>query len=359
MRLLHFSLLLIFLFAYGLVKIPGAIQILRNHSNWRIRPYWPDLYKYGDLYRFSFLKEYKESSPHCLPPPAKPETRTDLFVLGDSFAAPFGKLNFPGVRNFSFVNWNQFDGFKVKLKTDSSVRNVLIIESSEKHILLRFSKGQVKRFMPLLSDTGKPGFQLHEKEKDFAGTLEKYAGRPAVADQNLNILLFSNEAILRIKETKADFNRSVFGRIAAEVEEYPAKNMLLQRMTTDLDYLYMSSFRPITSSRENETFLGMKRLQAHFRKAGIDTVIFACIPNPVSVIAANYKGRTYNQLIPRLETQMKASKTGLVSVFSEFSQLKEKVYRRGDTHWNDKGEAIWQKKANMVLSACLGESLNK
>lgn len=359
MRLLHFLLLLIFLSAYGLVKIPGAIQFMRNHSNWRIRPYWPDLYQYGDLYRFSFLNEYKESSPHCLPPPAKPETRTDLFVLGDSFAAPFSKLNFPGVRNFSFVNWNQFDGFKVKLKTDSSVRNVLIIESSEKHILLRFSKRQVKRFMPMLSDTGKPGFHLTEKETGFTGTLEKYAGRPAVADQNLNILLFSNEAVLRIKETKADFNRSVFGRIAGEVEEYPAKNMLLQRMTTDLDYLYMSSFRPVSSSRENETFDGMKRLQAHFRKAGIDTVIFACIPNPVSAIAANYRGRTYNQLIPKLETQMKASKTGFVSVFSEFSQLKEKVYRRGDTHWNHKGEAIWQKKANRVLSACLGESLNK
>jgi hypothetical protein len=56
---------------------------------------------------------------------------------------------------------------------------------------------------------------------------------------------------------------------------------------------------------------------------------------------------------------MKAKKTAYVSVFSEFSKLKEKVYRRGDTHWNTKGETLWQKKANVVLSACLGEIPNQ
>jgi hypothetical protein len=112
----------------------------------------------------------------------------------------------------------------------------------------------------------------------------------------------------------------------------------------------MSAFRALTPQREEETVQGMKALVRHFKNTGIDSVAFAFIPNPVSVIAPDYKGRSYNQLIPRLEARMPETGAGCISVFSDFSLLKEKVYRRGDTHWNSRGEIIWLKKTNHWIS---------
>ncbi len=343
MRLLHTTLLLFFLALYALVKVPGGLMMLK--------PWLPDLYGMGDLYRFSYLGEYRDSSFHCAPPPPEQTSNTSLFVLGDSFAGPFSKEYYPGLRNFSFVNWNQFPGSVVKIATGSRNKNLLVVECSEKHILLRFSPKEVKRFMAGKTSGREPGFEVKEKGDGFLARLEKIAGRPMVTDQNIHMLLFSNEAVLQIKEAKAAFNRIVFHKIAPEVEEFPEKNMLLQRMTTDTDYLYMSAFRALTPKREDETVLGMKALVEHFKRAGVDSVAFAFIPNPVSVIAPDYKGRSYNQLIPRLEARIPETGAGCISVFSEFSHLKEKVYRRGDTHWNSKGEIIWLKKANQWISS--------
>ena len=353
MRILHLINLLLFLGIYLLVKIPGGILWLK--------PYLPDLYGMGDLYRFSYLGEYRDSSFHLSPPPAVPETKTCLFVLGDSFAGPFEKSHYPGAGHYSFVNWNQFPSSRIAIHTKKSNRNLLLIECSEKHIQLRFSNQEIRRFLAPASGKGLPGFQVDEKKAGFSASLEKWAGRPQVTDQNLHMLLFSNEAILQIKEAKADFNRRIFRRIAAEVEEYPEKNMLLQRMTTDMDYLYMSAFRPLSQEKEDELIRNMSSLVKHYKAKGIDSVVFSFIPNPVSVIAPDYKNRSYNQLIPRLEQRIAQTGAGCISVFTEFSAKKEKVYRRGDTHWNNLGEKIWLEKAQNWLKGNLasGPSIGK
>ena len=342
MRILHFGFLLLFFGMYLLVKIPGGILLTKGIL--------PDLYGMGDLYRFSYLGNYRDSTLRCQPPEQKPETDISLFVLGDSFTGPFSKEFFPGSSHYSFVNWNQFPSCRIKIKPGKRRKNLMIIECSEKHILLRFSEPEVRRFLAGIASSGEEGFQVAEKGSGFAFLLEKYAGRPQVTDQNLHMLLFSNEAVLLLKEAKANFNKHVFSKIAPEVEEYPAKNMLLQRMTTDTSYLYMSSFRRLSKKREDETVLGMKLLVNHFRNAGIDSVAFALIPNPVSVIAPSYRGRRYNNLIPLLEKRMKETGAGCISVFSEFSEKQEKVYRRGDTHWNASGEKIWLGKAGDWLN---------
>jgi hypothetical protein len=125
--------------------------------------------------------------------------------------------------------------------------------------------------------------------------------------------------------------------------------MLLQRMTTDMDYLYMSAFRPLSQEKEDELIRNMSSMVSHYKAKGIDSVVFSFIPNPASVIAPEYKKRSYNQLIPRLEQRISQTGAGCISVFSEFSARKEKVYRRGDTHWNTLGEKIWLEKAQNWL----------
>jgi hypothetical protein len=155
--------------------------------------------------------------------------------------------------------------------------------------------------------------------------------------------------VLGIKETKAAFNQKVFGKMAEEVEIHPTKNLLVQTMTTDTKYLYMSAFRKHPDSDLDKVENHLNKLNAYYRSKGFDTVLLACVPNPITIIDPFYKDRTYNQVLPRLEERVK--KMGVVSVYSLFKNHPDFLYRRGDTHWNEKGEYLWQTRMNETLDS--------
>lgn len=341
MRIVHFLSIVILLGIYALIKIPGAVLSLK--------PYGVDLYALGDLYRYAYLSEYRDTTQFVGALPSKTENNINLFVLGDSFTASFNKAHFQGVSAYSFMNWNQAAGQQFTLQTDSAMNSVLLVTCAEKNIRLRFAKNQLPLYLAKGGISEDLGFTLIEKPLSTSEYLKKYLGRADVSDQNIQALLFENELALRIKEFKAAFNRNVFGKIAPEVEIYAEKNMLFQKLTTDPKYIYMSSFRSVDEHEEDELILGMSRLVMHYKKAGIDSVIFSFIPNPVSIVAPQFKGRTYNMLIPRLEKRIAEAGAGCVSVYDSFTRSGEQLYRRGDTHWNVKGASLWLNCMNQTL----------
>jgi hypothetical protein len=343
MRLIHFISILVLIAVYALVKIPGAVLLLK--------PYGIDLYALGDLYRYAYLSEYRDTTKFVQALPSKTDNNINLFVLGDSFTASFKQVHYQGVSAYSFANWNQAVDQQFTLQTDSAMNSVLLVTCAEKNIRLRFAKNQLALYLAKLGTTGDIGFTLVEKPLSMAEYLKKYFGRADVSDQNIQAVLFENELALRIKEIKAEFNRSVFGKIAPEVEIYSEKNMLFQKLTTDSKYIYMSSFRELEVQEEDELILGMSRLVKHYKKAGIDSVIFSFIPNPVSIVAPQFKGRIYNKLIPRLEKRIAETGAGCVSVYDSFTRFGEQVYRRGDTHWNVKGASFWLNRMNQTLAS--------
>jgi len=341
MRIFQLTAILVLIAIYALVKIPGAVLLLK--------PYGIDLYRLGDLYRHSYLSQYRDTTQTFPHPPGKKQSNTSLYVLGDSFTASFTKAHYPGVSAYSYASWNQVVEQNFTIQTDSSEQSILLVSCAEKSIRMRFAKNQLAFYLAKQSSQGNIGFELTEKPINKSEQLKKYLGRPEVSDQNIQALLFENEAALRIKEFKAAFNCTVFGKTASEVEEYPQAKMLFQRLTTDPQYIYMSSFRAIEKQEEDELIEGMKQMVAHYKSAGIDSVIFAFIPNPVSVIAPNFKGQAYNQLIPKLESRINETGASCISVFSAFSKWGADAYRRGDTHWNAKGAGIWLGAVNAAI----------
>ena len=334
--------LLVVSVAYLIVKSPDAIV-------W-IRPYWFDLYQLGDLYRYSYLAEYKDTAVHSPPLPVmKEKQKLSLFVIGDSFSGPFEKGHFPTAAHYSFANWNHLNQSDVLLHVDSNQYNVLVLQCSEKHILMRWEKNSYKPYLFPFDHERKDtvGFEYRKKPETFLQKTERLIGRPAVTEQNIGILLLSNPLVIQIKESKARLNRFLFQRIADEVEEYPEKKILIQRMTSDLKYKYMSSFRPHSNEEINAIAGNLGRMNQYYRRAGFDTVLIALVPNPISVIDPNYKGRTYNELLPRLESDV--SGLGVVSVYGKFQLGKESLFRKGDSHWNLAGEKIWLSALNQNL----------
>ena len=69
----------------------------------------------------------------------------------------------------------------------------------------------------------------------------------------------------------------------------------------------------------------------------------------MSVIAPNFNGQTYNQLIPKIENRIHETGAGYISVYEDFVKHGAAVYRRGDTHWNAKGAQLWLDKVNEEL----------
>lgn len=330
--------------AYLIVKSPDAIV-------W-IRPYWFDLYQLGDLYRYSYLAEFKDTAVHSSPfPVVKEKQKFNLFVIGDSFSGPFEKGHFPTAANYSFANWNHVNQSDIHLHVNPKEYNVLVLQSSEKHILIRWEK---KSYKPYLfpfehepNETGGFGFEYCKKPETFLQKTERYIGRPAVAEQNIGILLFSNPLVLQIKESKARLNQLVFNRIAEEVEVYHEKKFLIQTMTSDLKYKYMSSFHEHTDGEIENITNNLGHMNRYFRYAGFDSVLVALVPNPISVIDPEYKGRKYNQVLSRVERKIVG--LGVVSVFEDFSKGKESLFRKGDSHWNLAGERIWLSVLNQHL----------
>ncbi|MFN5319577.1 MAG: hypothetical protein ACK5CY_12120 [Bacteroidia bacterium] len=347
MRILHFTAIVLLFAAYALVKIPGAVLLLK--------PYGIDLYRLGDLYRYSYLSEYRDSTQTVPYPPQKSKQNIDLYVLGDSYTGSFLKQHYPNISNYSYANWNQAAEQKFTIRTHGSAHNVLLISSAEKSIRLRFSKSQISTYLAKNEKSAPLGFQIIEKPLNTTELLKKYLGRPEITDQNIQALLFENEVALRIQEFKAAINKKVFGKIATEVEEYPEKNMLFQKLTTDPQYVYMSSFKKIEDAEVNQLIDGMKQMALHYKSVGVDSVIFTFIPNPVSVIAPNFNGQTYNQLIPKIENRIHETGAGCISVYHDFVKQGAIIYRRGDTHWNAKGAQLWLDKVNEGLESKMFE----
>jgi hypothetical protein len=342
MRIIQLLSILILFVIYALIKIPGAVLTLK--------PYGIDLYSLGDLYRYSYLKEFRDTTQTIRVQPAQVIRHMNLFVLGDSFTASFNKDHYQGAKTYSFMNWNQASEQQLMLKTDSTMKSILLVSCAEKSIRMRFARNQLPFYLARHQSMGSVGFSLKEKSLSFTGCLKKYLGRPEVTDQNIQALLFENEIALRLKETKAELNRSLFGKIAPEVEIYSEQNMLFQKLTTDPKYIYMSSFRELDLKEENELITSMSLFVDHYKKLGIDSVIFSFIPNPVSVVAPKFKGRVYNMLIPRLESRIKETGAGCLSIFESFNLMREKAYRRGDTHWNKTGALFWLTRVNQTLN---------
>jgi hypothetical protein len=343
-RFLYLVALLVVSVAYLIVKSPDAIV-------W-IRPYWFDLYQLGDLYRYSYLAEYKDTAVHSPPLPVmKEKQKLSLYVIGDSFSGPFEKGHFPTAALYSFANWNHVNQSDIQLHLDTNQFNALVLQCSEKHILMRWEKKSYKPYLFSYDHDRKDtvGFEYSKKPETFLQKTERLVGRPAVAEQNIGILLFSNPVVLAIKESKASWNKFAFNRIADEVEEYPEKKILVQRLTSDLKYKYMSSFRSHSDTEISEIARNLGRINEYYRQAGFDTVLIALVPNPISVIDPEYKGRTYNQVLPRIEKSVVG--LGVVSVFDEFTKGKERLFRRGDSHWNLAGEKIWLSTLNQKLDS--------
>jgi hypothetical protein len=330
------------LLLYVWVKSPQAMAWLQ--------PRWFNFYALGDLYRYSFLPQYKDTTQVLPPYPSNPSGKENLhlFVFGDSFGAPFEAGHFPLVSGYSYANWNHVGPSQISVSPQPGARNILLLQCSEKHVLLRFSRQELHQYkLPVIpGKTG--GFVYQPAPKDMLAHLNQYLSRPQVTEQNINLLFFSNPMVLRLKETKAVFNQQFLGKVATEVCEWPEKQMLLQTMTLDPKYIYMSGYRQHSESELEQIARNIQSLRQYYLNRGFQEVWLALIPNPASILVPEWAGQPYNQVLGRLERRFPDSV--VVSVENAFRKTQLPVFRKGDSHWNLHGAGLWMDAVNRKLA---------
>ena len=98
---------------------------------------FPDDYRYGDLYRLSNLPQFREPVQKCFSSEKKEKLPINLFLIGDSFTEA-GRLS---EADFLAENYERFSiGDSSFVKLDKTKKNILVIETVERHFRERFIK---------------------------------------------------------------------------------------------------------------------------------------------------------------------------------------------------------------------------
>ena len=327
-------------------KLTIKINLLKEKSGSIFRS---DKYQYGDLFSLCYLTAFKKpirdsvKFPNCNYP-----KKINLYAICDSYIFLFFNSDkfFCGVNNFSEIKTNDMELFTSKL--DTSKINVLLLEFSERSV------------RPLLEDSVYISSLITENRQYLSKIKLKQKIRTiyhTVFNDEINANLEYNtwdySLFTPVKEFKSNFNFKLFNEVNKDVKISENGKQLFYAPTIDT-LKVTSSFKYVTYG---ELDLLIQRLNDIFREAknaGFNKVYLSIIPNPVSIIAPNYGGLKYNNLVNRIQNSSQL-KMPFVDVFSSFARSQSPVYAVSDTHWSWNGAYIWLDKFNSELIKAIKE----
>lgn len=291
-----------------------------------------DDYRFGDLYRLSNLPQFRVPVDVCPKPSSNANLPINLIIIGDSFTEEerIQKEHF-GVADYRRI----FIGNKEYIKLDSTKKNVLLIETVERHFRERFAD----ELKPII--VGEQPQEIVQK-KTFKKWL--YSLKVPYNTERHEAILFSNEFFLKIKEAKAWFTWKVLGRVDEQVALSKDEKNIFYGL--DIKEGINSDFSEISEEEINKMVENVNATYAHYKSLGFDEVILSIIPNKTTILGQNL-GK-YNHLIERIQ-QHPSLKMPFIDTYSPYYNSKEMLYDKGDTHWNCKGKQIWVDLVNQRI----------
>jgi len=305
---------------------------------------FPDDYRYGDLYRLSYLPQFKEKPTHCV---STFEGNTDqshihLFVIGDSFTEEkrVSKADFKAEK-YSYIHWTKHDNIQL----DTTQKNILILETVERTFKEHFSQN-VTNFntaKKVRSDAQINHSLKHRLRENFNKAIVFCF--PKGTEERLEHTLFNYDFFLRFRELKATLNFKLFGRVENKVVLSEDKKNIFYSEEADSTNSH-SAFYPINQTEIDSLVTHLNETQEKYLKAGFDEVYLSIIPDKVSILSPNLG--TYNHLVERIESDPRLQ-IPLIDTYSIFSKYRQKCYLKSDTHWSCAGRNIWLNKVNEIL----------
>ena len=290
-----------------------------------------DDYRYGDLYRLAPLPQFKLPQPVCPSPNRSSDTAaTHLYIIGDSFTEPqrLTKSDFQ-VSHFQRVAWS----FSLPVQLDPAKRNVLLIESVERHVREHFI--QPVRELVVETDTSQ---LANERTPIYKRIYDDF--HRADVEERLESALFSQDWAYWFKELKAKLTLNWFDRAYPSVSLSTDRQNVFLHSDTDTTKAKVlnSSFSPLTDREVNTLVDSINATADRYQKLGFNEIYLSLIPNKASILEPN-RG-IYNHLIERIQANPRL-RIPTVNTYGVFSKNPSGIYLTGDTHWTCEGRSKW------------------
>lgn len=301
-------------------------------NKWLFQNGWiQDDYRYGDLYRLSNLPNFRVPVQNCEPPQAKQKENVNLIVAGDSFTED-GRI---GQEHFGAGSYHwMFVASPAFIEIQKGKKNVLIIETVERHVRERFATPWKE-----LKNAPIPQIEAKLWEKILAFDL------PYNTERHESIL-FASDFFLTIKEWKASLNLKLFNRIDPKVKLNKTQEHLVYYLPSEPGI--SSAFETIPTDEIDLLVSNINATKSYYENLGFDKVVISIIPNKTSILASDLGN--YNHLVERIQSYPKLE-TEVIDMFSPFMRGQAELFDKGDTHWNCDGKQIWVDQVNAILEA--------
>ncbi len=335
-----------FFIVFGLVVLWASTsrEAMAFISNARDNKFWWGTYQclHGDLVSMSYLDFVKAFNPPNPPRHAKRTAYTGtkniaLYLDGDSYTWPVRDTNFAGVSEYHFIE--RIHGGSYHL--DSSKKNILLIEISERYFYSYFSGQQM--INEVLDTT--------IKKKSVSGIFPVTAPNLLYAslftglttttffnkyiNQNLQGNLFNYNFSMPMFEAKAALNYYVFNRASGDVVISDDRKFLFLKETVDKNDIH-SSYRPLNNDEITILVNNLNVLYDHYKAEGFSEVYLSIIPNSATI----QQPEGYNKLIPRIQDAPNL-RMKTIDAYTTFRKTRQVLYWPGDTHWNYDGMELW------------------
>ncbi len=288
-----------------------------------------DDYRNGDLYRMSALPQFRQPAPICPPANRDADTaQTHLYILGDSFSEE-QRLSQDDFR-VSYYRRAKWDTPPLRVQLDTTKRNVLLLETIERHTRGHFSRPV--REVVVVSDTLQnpaPALTTWQRLKEDIHWSD--------IEERLESALFSQEWAFRFKEIKAALTLNWFNRASVNVSLSEDQEHIFLDSDTDLA-TPLSSFSELSDPEVNALVDSINATADYYKGLGFDEVYLALIPNKVTIVEPDRS--TYNQLIPRIQDNPNL-RVPAINVYDAYRRAFVSPYLTGDTHWTCAGRATW------------------
>ncbi|GAB3558455.1 hypothetical protein [Spirosoma fluminis] len=322
MRILRYSVLL-----FALVLWAGGLSSTVAHWLYQINVIVDD-YRYGDLYRISALPQFKLPQPVCPTSNRASDTAsTHLYIIGDSFSEEqrISRSDFR-VSHFQRVKWD----FTQRAQLDTTKRNVLILETVERHFRGIFARPV--RELTVVPDTAQHPLPRQSWYRRLYNDLHR-----TDMEERLQSALFSQDWAFWFKELKAQLTLNWFNRWSTGVSLSRDQQHIFINSDTDTSSA-LSSYSRLPDNEVNTLIDSVNSVAARYRQLGFDEVYLSIIPNKASIVEPNRA--PYNHLIERVQ-QHPNLQIPTIDTYGAFKQASPSPYLKSDTHWTCEGRAIW------------------
>jgi hypothetical protein len=301
---------------------------IASNSEWQktYTKYFPNPYRYGDLYLFSNMPGYRVKLKHLqpiLPGPIK-NTNSTLTIIGDSYLDGLDSSFFYPIK-YRFIHWDRMPDTIPAL--DRTKKNILIIESTERAVRWRFTGNNL-----LTIGTKSPK------------AIEKSSVK-LLAEDNLQYMFTHLDWELPFKELKTLINLHYFDKFSPLVSKPDGTGRLYLEATINPEN-QASSFNPVGDPEIERIVENLNKINDELNACGFDEIYISIIPNAATI----YKKaeQPYNHLIERIE-QHPDAKFGFIDIYQPLKQEKNSVFHFNDSHWNPLGKTLWILKIKRLL----------